>query len=293
MRFFLLLLLIGYAPLSARTTSLFGIGYRYDHQEFDFSTADCDPLSHLDWRQLQAVQFLLTPDWECNRIHIAGSAALGIIYSGEFIDTDWRCMDGLHQLWSRTHSQVTGYNYDFDLGVGRDFLFAYCFQLRPLIGFAYHQQYYRLWGLCQEIDPESYPYVADDYMIGTFRSEWLAGWVGASGDLYFLDCWQLLLRARFYIGGHRSYGDWRLRPELRAGKGWSNVARAYGVEASAYLAAWVCGGGAFTIGAQYRNFWTGPGDHYTHAANGACLMTRLRRVQWDSIQGTLGFIFKY
>lgn len=273
MHILLLLFLLLSLPLSASSSCFFGVGYRNDRQRFNFANQTIDPRSELEWKGLQAVEFELEPEWVCGSYHLSLDGRFGIITSGIFTDSDWN-LTGRQGLYSYFVGSVTGNNYDLDLRLAVDL-----FCLRPAIGGSYHQQYYRNW--------------SGSDLFNTFRSEWLTGWIGFEGERSFRRCWQLFLSARGHIGGHRSWGDWRGRSDLLPGRGWSNLATAFGVEGEGRLLFWIQPCAAVTLSARYNHFWTAEGNQYFYFVSGGQAILRLKESTWNAAGATLGFTYKY
>jgi len=293
MRFLSLFFLLSFASLQATVQTSFGAGYRCDHQRLDFSIPGCDPISDLDWKELESVEFLFRARRDCNHLHYFVDLGIGLIDSGDFIDRDWCSIEGMHTLFSNTISDVTGCNYDIDLGLSRDLSRGCGYRFRLGGGLAYHQQYYRLWGLRQRLNIPDFPFFGTNLKVASFRSQWFSGWLGLAVDLCLQGGWEVALDGRFHFGGHESSGDWRCRSDLQPGKGWSNSAEAYGAEISGRLSRMISPGWSVDLLVYYRYFWTDGGDHHTYTSNGFRIETDLGEVEWSSVAIISGFTFRF
>jgi Protochlamydia outer membrane protein len=287
--------------------SSFGIGYRVDQQKYTISLPDVRPRSELKWSGVQCIEALGEVDWILGRYHAGLEGAVGQIFSGRFIDSDW-LISGRQFLFSKTNSKVEGNTYDLDLKLGFDLFYGREGQVivRPLMGASYHNMFYKNFDLAQEVgsligldqfgnrarilvhlDP---PLPTFDGVISSHRSEWLTGWVGF--DLLWRGWDELMLRAslRGHSGMYQSTGDWRLRPDLAPGVSFKNKALANGIEAR-FGGAWrLLHQTSVSLDLRYRYFSTGNGGHFAFTTGNGTVTLPFDQAIWSSFQIVVGLL---
>lgn len=301
---FLLLLSLSLPALQASMRGAFGIGYRYDHQEYTVSTLLIDPMSKLEWSGVQSVEAVGELEWILGRYHYGIEGALGQIFEGTFKDFDWMA-SGQTFLFSKTTSDVQGNNYDLTLKTGFDLYFGRydSITVRPLIGVSYYNMYYKdrdLWqhiesgiGMAPSGEPVRYMFPIEARQVAwgvvtTHRSQWLTGWVGFDFLWAVIDELVVRASARGHGGGYRSNGDWRLRPDLVPGESFENTATAGGIEARLGGAWALLPGTSVVLDFRYRYFKTTNGNHRTNFVSGESVLTPFNGALWSSFEVILG-----
>lgn len=190
-------------------------GYRRDSLHWNVAGPDQKPniLSDLHWKDLQiaqgAVNLFIEP-W-CN-ILLRGKGDYGVILKGHNTDQDFAGHNRTH-LFSSSHSQVRGNVYDLSGGIG--YILDYCcFKFIPLIGYSYHEQYFRMNHLHSDVDKINDFVGPISGLHSHYRARWSTGWTGFDFE-FDCSCWPIVYGTfEYHWTSYHGTGHWNLRKDF-------------------------------------------------------------------------------
>ncbi|MBN1587449.1 MAG: hypothetical protein JW937_08525 [Candidatus Omnitrophica bacterium] len=265
-------------------------GYRVDNLDWNIAgtLAGTSPnvLSELTWEDIQSFEVaaaLKGPFWK--NVYARGRFSYGWIYHGQNQDSDYHGDNRTLEFSRSRNSTDDGSVVDATLGFGYQFSLSQDrLKLSPLLGFARHEQNFKMTDGNQITDPYGEigwlgPF---EGLNSTYDAAWSGPWLGLDFELYPFDKLSFSGNLEHHWVDYDGVGDWNLRPDLAHPQSFAHSAEGTGHKAS--IAGHYKLNKRWRLNAsfEYYNFSTDEGTDTTHAASGLTDDTQLNEVNWDA-----------
>lgn len=215
----------------------FGIGYRHDDLDWSIradpnpSTGypGADPLSTLQWKDLQILNLSLRAKIVFDGIYLRGEADWGKIFDGKSHDSDFEGISSPFEFSRSTSDANKGEVFDFSGGIGYQFqLFCDDFKIAPLVGYSLHEQHLRFFNTCQDHfffrsplggfeEVTEYRGLDRPGVHSNYRACWYGPWLGLDA-IYRMCQYTFLGSVEYHWARYHGTGHWNLRMDSSRAK---------------------------------------------------------------------------
>ncbi len=277
------------------------VGYRHDNLDWNIagSSSGTNPniLSELEWSDLQIVQVKLQGRAVVDgKFYIRGRVDFGWIVDGDNRDSDYAGDNRTSEFSRSINLSADDEVWDGSLGLGWAFTFGtdYC-RLAPMLGYSVHKQNLRITDGRQVIPPTG----SFAGLNSTYQARWNGPWIGF--DLIFNTPEQrkkgretrFLLTAEYHWADYYAEADWNLRSDFQHPKSFEHDTTGSGLVLGLQ---WLFGfrfNWDFSLAGQYQKWHTDSGVDRVFLTDGSRAETMLNEVNWESVEITAGFNYRF
>lgn len=293
----LLGLMVGTAGAEGFKSSFdFGVGYRTDNLDWNIAVASIDPLSELEWSNLDILYSKASIRMSYKKFYARGSLGYGWILEGDNRDSDW-AVSGRQAEFSRSNNKSnSGHVFDASMGIGYQFKAAK-WSITPLIGYSWHLQYLRTTNGMQTIATPGVtpPLGPFDGLDSWYNPDWQGPWVGVDLTIQPSDKMRFFTTFEYHLlADYKAKANWNLRPDLAHPTSFVHFANADGFVMSGGFAYAVKDNWDIGFELQYTDWETEPGIHRIFLADGLHYADAiLNEVNWKSLSVMLNATYRF